>query len=154
MQRDSPGICTGLPAANANAERVAEARSNMGLWFKSTKWRSWHVKGRIFRPDAEGYVEIPEDLVDLLRDPTFVFFGTDRPQKPAESHPVVTMPTWSAVAEPPAAEAEAVPSGVRTNRAVAAEEACRQWLSELKARPASKDTAFKAAKDAMANTGH
>jgi hypothetical protein len=56
----------------------------------------------------------------------------------------------ASVAEP---EVSAAPSGIRTNRAAAAEEACRQWLSKVKERPANKDAAFEAAKAAVAKTG-
>jgi hypothetical protein len=56
----------------------------------------------------------------------------------------------ASVAEP---EASATPSGIRTNRAAAAEEACQQWLSTVKERPANKEAAFEAAKDAVAKTG-
>jgi hypothetical protein len=56
----------------------------------------------------------------------------------------------ASVAEP---EAGVTPTGIRTNRAAAAEEACRQWLSRLKERPANKDAAFETAKTAAAETG-
>jgi hypothetical protein len=41
--------------------------------------------------------------------------------------------------------------GTRTNKAEAAEEACRRWIAGLKERPAKKDAAFEAAKDAVAS---
>jgi hypothetical protein len=43
--------------------------------------------------------------------------------------------------------------GTRTNKAEAAEEACRRWITGLKERPAKKDAAFEAAKDAVASIG-
>jgi hypothetical protein len=61
------------------------------LWFRSTLRRSYYAEGQTFRPDAEGYVEIPENAVAQL-DPTFVYVGIERPQKPAEPHPAVTSP--------------------------------------------------------------
>jgi hypothetical protein len=56
--------------------------------------------------------------------------------------------------EPEETTAPASPrSGVRTNRAAAAEKACGQWIARLKERPPNIDTAFKAAKAAMASVG-
>lgn len=45
------------------------------------------------------------------------------------------------------------PSGTRTNKAEAAEEACRQWLGSLSKRPASKDAAFAQAQAAVKEIG-
>ena len=59
------------------------------LWFRSTDWRWYHVEGQIFRPDAEGYVEMPENAAAQIRDPTLEYVGRKRPQKPAEPHPAV-----------------------------------------------------------------
>jgi hypothetical protein len=52
----------------------------------------------------------------------------------------------------PASE-ENTPSGIRTNRAAAAEQACGRFISDLTERPANKDTAFKDAKTAVKSIG-
>ena len=60
------------------------------LWFRSREWRSYHVEGQTFRPDAEGYIEIPENLAVQIKDPTLVYIGRERHKTPvtlAEPHP-------------------------------------------------------------------
>jgi hypothetical protein len=52
-----------------------------------------------------------------------------------------------------ASETQASPSGIRTNKAEAAEEACRQWILQLADRPANKDAAFETAKKAVESIG-
>jgi len=42
---------------------------------------------------------------------------------------------------------------IRTNKAEAAEEACREWIAGLTERPANKDAAFAEAQDAVKQTG-
>jgi hypothetical protein len=54
------------------------------------------------------------------------------------------------VAEAPASDTDAVPSGIRSNRAAAAEEAAGHWIEKLQERPASKDIAYEDAKTAVA----
>jgi hypothetical protein len=58
----------------------------------------------------------------------------------------------SAVSEPQTNEPKTTSSGTRTNRALAAEEACRQWIAGLKER-LTKDTAFVRAQDAVKEIG-
>jgi hypothetical protein len=64
---------------------------------------------------------------------------------------VATNQQSGAVAE--VSESQVNASGIRTNRAAAAEVACGQWLSQLTARPTTKEAAFEAAKDAVASIG-
>jgi hypothetical protein len=45
------------------------------------------------------------------------------------------------------------PSGIRTNREAYAEVECRHWLENLTERPAHKDAAFEAAREAVASVG-
>ena len=62
------------------------------LWFRSTEWRSYNVEGQTFRPDAEGYIWIPDNLAAQIRDPTLIYVGRERtktPLTPAEPHPAV-----------------------------------------------------------------
>jgi len=56
------------------------------------------------------------------------------------------------LAEPRASELEAISAGIRTNRAAAAEDACRGWIEELKARPI-KNEAFVQAQAAVKEIG-
>jgi hypothetical protein len=72
------------------------------LWFRSTIMRDYYIDGQKFRPDAEGYVGIPENTAAQLKDPTLVYIGIERPQKPAEPHPAVTSPAAAVPAPPPA----------------------------------------------------
>ena len=57
------------------------------------------------------------------------------------------------VAEIKASELQTTPSGIRTNKAEAAEAACGEWIATLSERPESKDTAFKAAVSACSHVG-
>jgi len=70
------------------------------LWFRSTEWRSYNAEGQTFRPDAEGYVEIPENVAAQIRDPTLLYVGRERPEKPAEPHAALTSAAAPAHDEP------------------------------------------------------
>jgi hypothetical protein len=54
----------------------------MTLWFRSTEWQTYYVEGQTFRPDNEGYIEIPENVAAQIRDPTLVYVGRERPSVP------------------------------------------------------------------------
>jgi hypothetical protein len=84
----------------------------------------------------------------------------ERAKLSADGGAPIEAPAPGSSGEPPvpatATASEAPPSGVRTNRAAAAEEACRQLLVKLVAlneRPANTDAAFQSAKTEVAKVG-
>jgi hypothetical protein len=66
-----------------------------------------------------------------------------------------TSTTASAIAVLPTTDSDSSepPAGIRTNKAAAAEQACRQWIAGLKERPANTDEAFAQARAAVAHIG-
>lgn len=61
------------------------------LWFRSTEWMSFYAEGQTFRPDADGYIAIPENVATQIRHPSLQYVGRERPKKPEELQTAVAV---------------------------------------------------------------
>jgi hypothetical protein len=105
-------------------------------------------------PGPINFVDVHyNDSDPMVRLSSFVEWARSvRWELPAELQQVAGC-TQNAEPRSGAADEYVPPKGLRTNKAEAAEKACRGWLIGLKERPATKDLAFSLAQAAVAGIG-